>query len=55
MIIALGDVYAQIPQREGVSELMRAMQTRVRERPGCESYVFAETIDEPGHFVVVQR
>jgi quinol monooxygenase YgiN len=55
VIIALGDVFAQIPERDRVRELMRATQASVREAPGCISYVFAETVDDPGHFVIVQR
>ncbi|TMK25679.1 MAG: antibiotic biosynthesis monooxygenase [Actinobacteria bacterium] len=55
MIVGLGDIYAQIPRREEVRELMRATQASVREQPGCISYSFAETLDDPGHFVVVQR
>lgn len=55
MLIALGDVYAQIPRLAEVRELMRATQARVREQPGCISYVFAESLDDPGHFVHVQR
>jgi quinol monooxygenase YgiN len=55
MIIALGDIYAQIPRLDQVRELMRVTQERVRRRPGCLSYVFAETLDDPGHFLVVQR
>lgn len=55
MIIGLGDIYTQIPRREEVRELMRATQARVREQPGCIAYDFAETLEEPGHFVVVQR
>jgi quinol monooxygenase YgiN len=55
MIIALGDIYAQIPRREEVRELMRATQARVREQPGCLSSAFAETLDDPGHFLVVQQ
>jgi quinol monooxygenase YgiN len=55
MIIALGDIYAQIPRREQVRELMRATQERVREQPGCIYYAFAETLDDPGHFVVAQQ
>ncbi len=55
MIIALADVYAQIPSRDGVRELMRLTQERVREQPGCLSYTFAETLDDPGHFVLVQQ
>lgn len=55
MIVGLGDVYAQIPRREEVRELMRRTQASVREQPGCISYAFAETLDDPGHFVVVQQ
>ena len=55
MIVAVGDVYAQIPRRAEVSELMRTTQGVVREEPGCLSYVFAEVVGEPGHFVVVQE
>jgi quinol monooxygenase YgiN len=54
LIIALGDVYAQIPRRESVRALMRSTQESVRDESGCISYVFAETLDDPGHFMVVQ-
>jgi quinol monooxygenase YgiN len=55
VIIALGDVYAQIPSRESVRALMRATQERATQEDGCISYVFAETLDDPGHFVIVQQ
>jgi quinol monooxygenase YgiN len=55
VILAFGTVYAQPGRREEVSELMRATQARVREQPGCVSYEFAETLEEPGRFVLVQR
>jgi quinol monooxygenase YgiN len=55
MMIAFGDIYAQIPHREEVRELMRASQARIREQPGCAYFEFAETLDDPGHFVVVQQ
>jgi quinol monooxygenase YgiN len=55
VIIALGEVYAQPSRREDVRELMRATQASAREEAGCLYYVFAETLDDPGHFVVVQR
>ena len=55
MIIALGDIYAQIPRSEQVRELMRETQARVREQPGCVSYAFAESLEDPGHFVVVEQ
>jgi quinol monooxygenase YgiN len=55
VIIALGDIYAQIPRLEEVRRLMRATQDGAREEPGCESYTFAETLDDPGHFVILQQ
>jgi quinol monooxygenase YgiN len=54
-LVVLGDIYAQIPHLEKVRELMRETQGQARARPGCVSYTFAETVDEPGHFVVVQE
>lgn len=55
MVIAIGDIHAQIPRREQVRDLMRETQARAREQAGCLSYTFAETLDDPGHFVVVQE
>jgi quinol monooxygenase YgiN len=55
MLVALGDIYAQIPRRERVRELMLATQARVRDEDGCIYYAFAETLDDPGHFVVIQQ
>jgi quinol monooxygenase YgiN len=55
MIIAVGDIFVQIPRREDVRELMRATQARVRGQTGCMSYEFAETLDDPGHFLIVQQ
>jgi quinol monooxygenase YgiN len=53
VIVALGDISAQIPRLEDVRQVMRDTQKRVREQPGCVSYAFAEALDDPGHFVVV--
>jgi quinol monooxygenase YgiN len=55
VIIALGNIYAQVGRRDEVRELMRGTQSQVREQPGCLSYEFAETLEEPGRFIVVQR
>lgn len=55
MIVALGDVYAQVPHLDEVRQLMRETQARTREQPGCLSYTFAETLDEPGRFIVAQE
>ena len=48
MIVVVGDIYAQIPRREEVRDLMRATQARAREQSGCEYFAFAETLDDPG-------
>jgi quinol monooxygenase YgiN len=55
VIIAIGDIYAQIPRREEVRDLMRETQLAARETHGCLSYTFAETLDDPGHFLVVHQ
>jgi quinol monooxygenase YgiN len=55
VIVAVADVYAQVRQREAVQEAMLKTQERVREDPGCISFVFAEVVDEPGHFLHVQE
>jgi quinol monooxygenase YgiN len=55
VIVALGDVYAQIPQRPAAEEAMLAAQRAALDQDGCIAFVFAEALGEPGHFVVVQR
>jgi quinol monooxygenase YgiN len=55
MLVALADVYVQIPQREQARELMLAVQQAARAEQGCISYAFAETLDDPGHFIAVQQ
>jgi quinol monooxygenase YgiN len=55
MIIAIGDVYIQIPQRVAAEEAMLQAQTHAQDEPGCVSYAFAEVLESPGHFMVVQR
>jgi quinol monooxygenase YgiN len=54
-VIALGDIYAQVPHLDEVTALMRRTQESMRKLPGCISYAFAETLEEPGHFLVVQQ
>jgi quinol monooxygenase YgiN len=55
VIVALGDISAKIPHLDDVRRVMRDTQQRVREQPGCVSYTFAEALDDPGHFVVMQE
>lgn len=54
MIVVHADVFAQIPQREPVREAMLALQAAAREQDGCISFVFAETLADPGHFLAVE-
>jgi quinol monooxygenase YgiN len=55
VIVALGDVYAQIPQREAAERTMMSAQEAALEQDGCISFVFAEALQEPGHYIVLQR
>src|SRR3979411_2169486 len=55
MVIALGDIYAQIQRREEAREVMGATHARVREHPGRASFWFAASLADPGHFVVVEH
>jgi quinol monooxygenase YgiN len=53
VIIALGDLHTQIPQREAVERVMLDAQAAARERDGCESFSFAEAVGDPGHYLFV--
>lgn len=55
MIVALGDLHTQIPQRTAVEQVMQAAQSAAREREGCESFSFAEAVGDPGHYLIVAR
>jgi quinol monooxygenase YgiN len=55
VIVALGDVFVQVPRREAATEAMLAEQRAALEQDGCISFAFAEALGEPGHYVVTQR
>jgi quinol monooxygenase YgiN len=55
MIVVHADVFAQIPQRTAAREAMQAAQSAAREQDGCIAYVFAEAVEDPGHFLAVER
>jgi quinol monooxygenase YgiN len=55
MILAVGEINAQIPERGAVERVMLAAQSAAREQDGCESYTFAAVIGSPGQFFVLQR
>jgi quinol monooxygenase YgiN len=55
VIVALGDVFVQVPRREAAAEAMLAEQHAALEQDGCISFAFAEALGEPGHYVVTQR
>jgi quinol monooxygenase YgiN len=55
MIVGIGDVFVQVPHRRAAERTMLAAQAAARQQHGCLSFSFAEVIDDPGHFVIVQR
>ena len=55
VIVALGEVHAQIPRREEAEEAMLEAQRAALEHDGCVSFVFARALGEPGRYLVVQR
>jgi len=55
VIVVLADVHAQVAQRAAVSEAMLAAQAAAREQDGCLSFVYAETLEEPGRFLAAER
>ena len=54
MLVVHADVFAQIPERHAVREAMVLAQAAAREQDGCVSFMFAEAIDDPGHFVSIE-
>jgi quinol monooxygenase YgiN len=54
-IVVVGDVYALVARRAEIAALMRDTQGRARMEPGCAGFVFAEVVDDPGHYVVVEQ
>ena len=55
MIIALGSIYVRISNRDRVRELMEATQAAMGAERGCLRYEFAESVVEPGRFILVQQ
>ncbi len=54
MLVVHADVFAQIPERQAVREALVLAQAAAREQDGCISFLFAEVVDDPGHFVSVE-
>jgi quinol monooxygenase YgiN len=55
VIVVNVDVFAQIPHRAAAREAMEAAQSAAREQEGCIAFQFAETVEDPGHFVAIER
>ncbi|HTY96052.1 MAG TPA: antibiotic biosynthesis monooxygenase [Solirubrobacteraceae bacterium] len=55
MIIGLGDIYVQIPHRQVAEGVMTEASRHAQAEDGCLSFTFAEVLEEPGHFVVLER
>ena len=54
MLVGIGDVHAQVPQRRAAERVMLAAQAATRRQDGCLGYSFAEVLGDPGHYLVVQ-
>jgi quinol monooxygenase YgiN len=54
-VVVVGDVYAVVARRDEIAALMRDTQARARTEPGCVGFAFAEVVDDPGHYVVVEE
>ncbi len=54
MILGIGDVHVQVPHRRTAEEVMAAAAQQALAEEGCHSFVFAEVLQDPGHFVVIE-
>jgi quinol monooxygenase YgiN len=54
VIVAIADVYAQIPQRDRAERVLVELQQAARAQDGCVSFVLAEVLHDPGHFMLTQ-
>ena len=55
MLVAIADVYTQIPQRDAAEQVMLRAQTAARGEDGCVAFAFAQMLGEPGHYLLVAR
>ena len=55
MIVAIADVYAQIPQRDAAEQVMLRAQAAARGEDGCVTFAFAQVLGDPGHYLLVSR
>jgi len=55
MIVAVADVYTQVPQRDAAEQVMLRAQTAARGEDGCVMFAFAQLLGEPGHYLLVSR
>jgi quinol monooxygenase YgiN len=55
VLVAIGEIQAQIPQREAVQRAMLDAQSAAQQEDGCLGFMFAEVVGEPGRFLVVER
>ena len=54
MILGVGDVHVQIPHRLQAERAMAEAARGALAQKGCLSFVFAEVLGDPGHFIVVE-
>ena len=54
-LVVVGDIYALVGRVDEVVELMRETQEHARSEPGVVTYAFAEVVEDPGHYIVLQE
>ena len=55
MVVGIGEMFVQIPQRAAAERAMAVARAAAQEQNGCMSFVFAQVLEDPGHFLLVQR
>src|SRR3954471_7728000 len=54
-VLAITRIHGLAGRRDELRALMRDTEARVATEPGCRSYVFAATVEDPDEYVHVQE
>jgi quinol monooxygenase YgiN len=54
-VIAIAEIFGVPAVRRQLTELLARTEAHVRGLPGVRRYVFASTLDEPDHYVLVSE
>jgi quinol monooxygenase YgiN len=53
--VVVVDVYALVGRADELVELLRETQEHARAEPGCVTYVVAEAVGDPGHYLLAEE